>query len=242
MANANFSGVSNVLEVTPALVNFKFDFSLRKVEVPPEFRELGHLLTSTRRDNAENGKLHITARRLGVLFEGVTPSTPALIKAYGLRASEIAKEIKEEDKAQPFSYGIFSEHAGFDAASIWAGATSGSGAIQVHLLACMLAHIWSSSEATSIWAELLDVRRKKIMADFDSTGTADLQLLSEARQSLDRHQLAEWDASARAWLRVADIAKGLQQKQLLLIIGNQNQPVNSRPVLYDGVREPGSLA
>ncbi|KAH7354318.1 hypothetical protein B0T11DRAFT_126570 [Plectosphaerella cucumerina] len=235
MANANFSGVSNVLEVTPALVNFKFDFSLRKVEAPQEYHELGKLLNHERLKRAESGKLHITARRLGVLFEGVTPSTPALIKAYGLRASEIAKKANEDDKAQSFSHGIFSDHAGFDATSIWAGATSGSGALQVHLLACMLARIWPSPEATSIWAELLNVRQRKIVADFETTGSADLRLLSEAQQSLERHQLAEWDASARAWLRVADIAKGLQQKQLLLIIGDQNQPVNSRPVLYDGV-------
>jgi hypothetical protein len=34
--------------------------------------------------------------------------------------------------------GIFSDFTGADGTSIWAAATSGSGAISVHLLACML--------------------------------------------------------------------------------------------------------
>jgi hypothetical protein len=32
----------------------------------------------------------------------------------------------------------------------------------MHLLACMLARIWSAQEATAIWAEIIDTRRQKI--------------------------------------------------------------------------------
>ncbi|KAK2613459.1 hypothetical protein N8I77_000372 [Diaporthe amygdali] len=63
----------------------------------------------------------------------------------------------------------------------------------------------------------------------------DMRTMVAVKQQIDRAQLAEWDASARAWLRIADIAKNLQHKQLLLILGNLDKVVNSKPVLYDSV-------
>lgn len=71
--------------------------------------------------------------------------------------------------------------------------------------------------------------------EFRSKGTMDMRTMVAAKQQIDRAQLAEWDASARAWLRIADIAKNLQHKQLLLILGNLDKAVNSKPVLYDSV-------
>ncbi|KAK7701178.1 hypothetical protein SLS64_010510 [Diaporthe eres] len=227
-----FAGVSTAVEVTNALASINVDFSLVKIDPPQEFRDVGQILGAKRRDTAEDGTLHITARRLGAIFESILPQTPQLIKSYGLRASEIARSSVEKS---PASKGIFAQQTGIDAASIWAGATSGSGAIQVHLLACMLARMWTGPEATSIWAELLNCRRMRLEDEFRSKGTMDMRTMVAAKQQIDRAQLAEWDASARAWLRIADIAKNLQHKQLLLILGNLDKAVNSKPVLYDSV-------
>ncbi|KAL1883294.1 hypothetical protein Daus18300_000352 [Diaporthe australafricana] len=133
-----FAGVSTAVEVTNALASVNIDFSLVKIDPPHEFRDVGRFLAPKRRDTAEDGILHITARRLGAIFEAILPETPQLIKAYGQRASEI---MSASSKDSPPSIGIFAQHAGIDDASIWAGATSGPGAIQVHLLACMLARM-----------------------------------------------------------------------------------------------------
>lgn len=59
--------------------------------------------------------------------------------------------------------------------------------------------------------------------------------LAAARQDLTRIQLAEWDASARAWLGAADIVKSRQQKQLCLIIDNVRAPVNQECGLFQSV-------
>lgn len=78
-------------EVTVAAAQINFDFTLVKNEAPKEYHALGETLTKKRKDEAEAGGLHITARRLGALLEGLCPPTPNLLKAYGLRISEISK-------------------------------------------------------------------------------------------------------------------------------------------------------
>ncbi|KAL6918481.1 hypothetical protein FSST1_009976 [Fusarium sambucinum] len=228
-----FAGLTTALESTQTLANFNFDFSIVKVEPPREFHDLGLLLTNSRRETAEDGPLHVTARRLGAIFGPLLPQTPELIRCYGLRASEIARESTQV--APPAGFGIFAQQVGIDGASIWAGATSGANAIQVHLLACMLARIWTGPEAISIWVELLKSRRDSIQAQVESMNSVDISSILAAKQEISRDQLGEWDASARAWLRIADTAKSLQQKQLLLIIGNMETLVNSKPALYDSV-------
>ena len=114
---------------------------------------------------------------------------------------------------------------GIDGTSIWAAATSGRGAIAVHLLACMLARIWSGSEATSIWVELVEKRKIELsqenISDFYHPG------LVAAQITISRDQLAAWDNSARTWLRAADQVKSLQQKQLMLIVKNISIPVDT---------------
>jgi hypothetical protein len=135
---AAWAAASN--ETTLALANLSFDFSLIKVEAPLEFKELGGALSTKRRSAAEHGTSHMTARKLGSLFEQVLPSTPRLLRAYGLRASEIAQSPSVNPKGNK-AYGLFADHIGIDGTSIWAAATSGSGTIAVHLLACMLARI-----------------------------------------------------------------------------------------------------
>jgi hypothetical protein len=85
------SAVNGTLEIQPALANINFDFSLWKVAPPKEFEGVGAALTTFRRNEAVNCGAHRTARKLGILFEKLLPTTPKLIKAYGQRASEISQ-------------------------------------------------------------------------------------------------------------------------------------------------------
>lgn len=222
------------LEVAPALANFNFDFSLYKVEPPKEFEGVGSALSNIRREEAETGMHHVTARKLGALFEGLLPSTPRLTRAYGKRASEISQCSSITSQGRD-SYGVFGSRIGADATSIWAAATSGQDAIAVHLLACLLAKIWEGPEATSIWVEIVKCRKQEIMSDFEKNDIAGLATLAASRQDVTRTQLREWDASARAWLRAADVVKARQQKQLMLIIDNLRAPVNRKSDTYQSV-------
>ena len=52
-------------ENTVALANFKFDFAIIKCEPPEEYRAVGECLSRNRKENAEDGPFHITARKLG---------------------------------------------------------------------------------------------------------------------------------------------------------------------------------
>lgn len=216
-------------ETTLTLANLNFDFSLVKVEAPVEFHGLGSALSTRRRNASESGDHHRTARKLGSLFEQMLPHTPYLFKAYGNRVSEVAKSTTGTSKGRT-SYGPFADYAGIDGTNIWAAATSGNAAIAVHLLACMLARIWKASEAIGVWEQIIAARKQELSA-FDETGSIHIQSLVTSQLSLSRDQLSEWDASARSWLRTADEAKALNQKQLMLIVENVNIPV-SFPALF----------
>ncbi|KAF3933341.1 hypothetical protein ABW19_dt0202753 [Dactylella cylindrospora] len=227
------SAIAGSVENTLALANLNFDFSLIKVAAPKEFEGVGTSLSALRRSEAEDGKAHRTARKLAALFEPLLPQTPHLINAYGERASEISQSpIGKGDGVK--NSGLFSQHAGRDGTSLWAAATSGQAAIKLHLLACMLARMWSASEATSIWVEFVAERKRRILTEFEDAGTLAKTYLA-AQQNIPRPQLADWDASARAWLRTADRVKKLQQTQLELILKNVKIFVNSKPAVYDSV-------
>lgn len=82
--------ISAVNQNSIGLANFNIDFSLVKFTPSQEYSGLGTALSLRRRENAEDGPLHQTARRLGLLFEQIVPPIPDLLKSYGIRASEIA--------------------------------------------------------------------------------------------------------------------------------------------------------
>ncbi|KAK4142186.1 uncharacterized protein C8A04DRAFT_13447 [Dichotomopilus funicola] len=220
---AALASVTN--EVTVAAANIKFDFSIVKYEAPREFQPVGQLLSDRRKRDAEDGKSHTTARRLAALFAGVCPKTPALVAAYGKRASEIATQATSKVSKAHFA-SVFSQYTGVDATSMWAAATSSPNgadgdAIQVHLLACMLASVWDAPEATSIWVEIVDGRRHDIALQVEGGGAVPFATAAAAAQAeIPRQQLAEWDASARAWLEVANSAKSKEQTQFRLILHN----------------------
>ncbi|KAL6719748.1 hypothetical protein ACLMJK_001669 [Lecanora helva] len=220
-------------ETTVALAALNFDFSVFKTEAPAEYKLVGTSLTSHRREFAEDGDIHSTARKLRAIFAQILPSTPSLYQAYGKRASEIASssQVSKHDKA---TSGAFSEHLGVDGGSIWAAATSGPGAVAIHLLGCMLARIWSAPEATSIWEEIV-LERKRQLSVLDGHDPQNALAGWAAKCAFSREQLATWDASARAWLQTADEKHRFKQKQLKLIIENIDVPVNSKINVYDSV-------
>ena len=228
-------------ENTLALANINFDFSLFRFDAPPAFRELGASISEQRRQDGEAGTPHRTARRLGALFEGVLPQSPDLARAYGERVSEIALFLKSRPRETNYG-GPFAAHVGPDGTALWAAATSGPSAVPVVMLACMLARIWPGDEATSLWVELVNGRRKEIEADCDGSRTRDYVLLQAAQQDLSRSQLRQWDASARAWLRSADEVKRTQQTQLMLIIDNIGIPVNSNSNAYRSIVDSSQSA
>lgn len=187
---------AGVQETTLALANFNFDFAIIKMEAPLEFQGVGTYLSKRRRLEAEEGKLHITARQLGALFADDLPLIPNLTQAYGLRASEISANPAVNPRGTA-SDGPLASHIGLDSTSIWAAATSGRGALQVHLLACILARAWTGVEAVSIWSELVAARRaameERLKGDQFHFGH-----LNASRIHVGLEKLAEWDASARA--------------------------------------------
>ena len=131
-------------ENTLALASINFDFSLLKFEAPKEYTGLGAALTEKRRVEAEDGSIHVTARKLGALFESDLPEVPRLFKAYGMRVTEIVSIEKVNPKGNETD-GPFADYIGADGTSIWAAATSGSAALAVHLLACLLVRIWKDN-------------------------------------------------------------------------------------------------
>ena len=223
-------------ENTLALASLKFDFSLMKVEAPAEFSGLGEALSTRRRHEAEDGTHHRTARRLAALFEQLIPCCPNLITAYGLRCSEIMRVPGVNPKASPQD-GPFEPFVGADGTAMWAAATSGVPALGVYLLACLLARAWDAKEATSIWVELVGRRRQAIEGGIKTNHSLSDSSRMSIHQQVSRDDLAQWDASARAWLRSADQAKVREQTQLMLVIKNVQLPFNSGVSTYDKVIE-----
>lgn len=231
------SGITAKNENTFTLANFNIDFSLLKIVPPTEFLDVGNSLSTFRKQEAEDGDIHRTARKLGAIFEPILPSTPRLLRNYGTRASQIAQSASS---SIPKPEGMFKKQAGIDGASIWAAATSSSGALQVHLLACMLARIWEQKDAISIWEELLKGRKMEIEETFQIENSMSVAACSSylaSLQTITRTQLGEWDDSARAWLRTADRSPIVivRQNQLDQIVSKTRNAVNNRPSLYDSV-------
>ncbi|KAI1611032.1 hypothetical protein EDD36DRAFT_311320 [Exophiala viscosa] len=240
LGRVSASVFSGVAEATLALANVNFDFSLVKVNAPIEFEGVGHALSTFRRDVAESGSTHITARKLGAVFENVIPPTPRLYEAYGRRASQICQHYGKSEEGLE-SAGLFADFAGPDATSIWAAATSGKAAIAVHLLACLLARFWKPAEAVSIWEEIISVR-KKTLEEAAIDETFQMATILASQVSITHEQLAEWDNSARAWLGFADRAHDEQQTKLKLVIDEMQRPIATKSTLYESVIDSWTVA
>ena len=228
---ASFGKLSNSIisatnENSLSLVNVKADFSLIRCDPAREYVPVSLALTNTRRREAESGSMHATACRLGFLFNEMLPDTPTIIKAYGSRTSEILSrpDISPEGTEND---GPFREFIGADCTSIWAAATSGPASISVLLLACMLARAWDAKPAISIWVELVEERRRQIRAQIQDNKIIHPHSVAASRETIGRAELAEWDASARAWLRRADLFMAVNNTQLRLVMNNLAIPFSS---------------
>ncbi|KAK8014827.1 hypothetical protein PG990_008123 [Apiospora arundinis] len=237
--------IQGVNENTLALANLNFDFSLVKVQAPAEFQQIGPALAEKRRQNAEGGTSHQTARKLGALFEALVPAVPGVISKYGERASQIMRKPEANPSGSTKKHGPFAAFVGADATGIWAAATSGHASIAIHLLACMLVRTFDDpAKAVSVWVELVDDRKKEIMA-YDarsSLSMAEMAALNASSQQVTRDELRLWDASARAWLQTADSAMRKEHIQLNLILKNLSIPVIVGNSLYASVTKAWTQA
>ncbi|KAL9079923.1 MAG: hypothetical protein Q9157_001215 [Trypethelium eluteriae] len=198
------------------------------------------MLSKRHRDAAENGSQHAFARRLAVLFAGALPSTPNLLRAYGSRASEIIRSPLAVSQSSA-NAALFQDWIGADGTTIWAAATSGSEAIAVHLLACMLARIWTASEATAIWDEIIQARKHELSQN-DPAAPLNISSVAASRVDITREQMAAWDASARSWLSMADGVKRREQKQLMLLTKDIGVPINQKMNVYSSVMDAWKTA
>ena len=190
------SALSGTQETQISLASFHIDFSMIKVAAPDEYKPIGQHLSKKRKCSAEDGSFHRTARQLGALFEGALPEVPHLIRAYGLRASEIT----ENPNNIPYhsrKHGALNDHLGVDGRAHWAAATSGPNSLQVLLLACILARSWKSVEAISIWSEFVS-NRKAILQEQLNGVSFNINTVTASQLEFSRDALAEWDDSARA--------------------------------------------
>ncbi|KAI0434374.1 hypothetical protein F5Y09DRAFT_296095 [Xylaria sp. FL1042] len=233
LGNLVAAGISARNENTLALANLNFDFSLVKVDAPKEFLQLGKALSPWRRKNAEEGSTHRTARKLGALFEQVADPPEGLVTAYGRRASEISQALDARQAGKQL--GLFSDHAGADATVLWAAAVSGKTAIAVALLACMLARIWDAPKATSIWDELVQKRKEQIQQNCDGSELSHQALVAASRQDITRRELAEWDASARSWLDIADRVKETEHRKMEAVLLRLSLPVDTSTDVFTSV-------
>ncbi|QKX55532.1 uncharacterized protein TRUGW13939_02626 [Talaromyces rugulosus] len=162
-------------ETTLTLANINFDFAIVKFPAPLEFTGLGNSLLKKRKNEAEDGRFH---------------------RAYGQRASEIAEDPNFNPTGAQVD-GPFKQFVGADGRSIWAAATSRQGALRVHLLACMLARMWSGPQAVSIWSELVAGRKGMFLEQIQKEQFK-LSTMTASQIEITTEELAEWDASARS--------------------------------------------
>ncbi|RAQ41659.1 hypothetical protein AFGD_001119 [Aspergillus flavus] len=204
------AAVAQTNEFQLALASLNLDFSLFKVEAPQEYKALDAIIGSM-----------------------VTPPD-ALVKVYGQRISEICSTPSSNPRGS-WAHGMFQNYVGADSTTIWAAVTSGKGALAVHLLACMLARLWTPAEATSIWVEIVEERKAQISAECDPNEPSHYALSRASHLEVTRAELANWDAGARAWLAIADKANQRQHSQLRLIIENLSISVNNNSVVFSSV-------
>ena len=202
-----------------ATANLNFDFSLIRLEAPPTYKEFGLALSPKQRFEAETGSLHRTAGRLGALFADNLLPIAALVAAYGVRVSEIARNLRRK-------------LGGLRGGSIWAAATSGTAAIAAHLFACFLARLWTSSEAISIWTELVDGRKKDLAGQKKQHNSSSSPSTVTADLNVTRQDLNDWDSSARAWLQTADKSLKPRQTSIMSLLGNQRLLVSKKDTVY----------
>lgn len=225
-------------ETTIALSSFNLDFTLIKLEAPKEYKGVGKSISSARKYDAEAGGLHRTARKLGALFDGKAPLAPELFRAYGTRVSELC-EFERLNPTGRSLHGLFSKHVGADSTSIWAAVTSGDGAVAIHLLACMIARMFTGPQAVSLWMALIEKRKEEIEEE-TAKATDQMKAIAAAcaaQQEIRREEIADWDSSARSWIQSADLVKTKEQSRAMLMTDSSGLEVNNESDTYRSVMQ-----
>ncbi|QMW41239.1 hypothetical protein G4B11_004563 [Aspergillus flavus] len=204
------AAVAQTNEFQLALASLNFDFSLFKVEAPQEYKAVGMSLSPSRKQNAEEGPAHRTAQKLDAIIGSMVTPPDTLVKVYGQRVSGICSTPSSNPRGSR-AHGMFQNYVGADSTTIWAAATSGKGALAVHLLA------------------------SQISAECDPNEPSHYALIWASHLEVTRAELANWDAGARAWLAIADKANQRQHSQLRLIIENLSISVNNNSVVFSSV-------
>ncbi|KAK8007886.1 chitin synthase I [Apiospora arundinis] len=96
--------------------------------------------------------------------------------------------------------------------------------------------MWDAPKATSIWSELVDKRKEQIAITCDGSEPSHVAPIAAAQQDFTRREFGEWDASARAWLAVADRLKEAQHRNMEDILMIRALPLandNSRVSVND---------
>jgi hypothetical protein len=101
--------------------------------------------------------------------------------------------------------------------------------------------MWKPAEAISIWEEIVKARKRELQ---EGTGeeTFHASAFLASQVSLTREQLAEWDNSARSWLRYADKAREVEQTKVKFVIDDLRLPVTSKGSLYESVIDAWTFA
>lgn len=133
------------------------------------------------------------------------------------------------------NHGPFETFVRADGTAMWAAATSGIPALAMYLLACLLARTWGGKEAVSIWVEIVEQRRKEILRGIENHDLVSESSRMSMSLDLSRQDLAQWDASARAWLQSADRAKSKEQTQLMPIFKNIHLSFSSGSSTYSRI-------
>ncbi len=130
-------------DTTVGLMNINLDVALFKCQPPVEYTQVGQTISKRRKKSAEEGSLHMTARKLAELFSNILPKTRNVLQAYGKRVSEVTSDSSVNPRGSQLKDGIFSSYTGIDSAGIWAAATSeGARHFCISWLACLLSHLY----------------------------------------------------------------------------------------------------
>lgn len=94
--------------------------------------------------------------------------------------------------------------------------------------------MFSSTEAVSIWVGLVNNRRREIDTGINEAFVPAAALFA-SQITVSMEQLADWDNSARAWIRRGDEIKKKERIQQILIFNNLDASVNVKSDTYTNV-------
>ncbi|RSL44322.1 hypothetical protein CEP54_014730 [Fusarium duplospermum] len=176
-----------------------------------------------------------TARKLAALFQDLWPDTPNLIRTYRHRVLEIYKLAKDDTPEPYLPESTFSSLVGLDTFRISASPTVPEslhkGVVQMHLLACFLAHACHTSGAIFTWYKLIEQRRQQITSDIEKgIESPSSTAAAAAKQDISWPQISFWNCNARAWLQMAQVVMMKEETKVEQALKNVELPVKKSSI------------